>query len=863
MRKLSFIFVLLWATFASASLNYVGAAGGYSASGGTVTISHVCTSGNLMLMFIGDDSSGTVTPPTDTVGNQWQLLGKLTSTSWSDAWVYFVGSCTGGANTITVVATQRVTVALAEYSGVGEYCPVVTQAFAMSNNSGSKSLAVGPVTVQSNSFLAAFAFAEYDFASPGTDVYSAPGFTARFKETNSNVGTVGILDIAESSAGSYSATITDTATPRGYQLALIGFTSNTDAHCAQSTVGKVASATSLSVPLLKNTGAGNAVIASVSTTGNVAPTSVTICGSTAYALINTGWVGSYNDMGVYFVQNVSAAACTVVATFAGTQQINITATEYTGLPASYIFESQIASVARGGSNFNLSLATSGNNSATYDVWYAFNDENHAGTTCTGSTGFTQRTTPLANSSSTTIVFDDDGGGAATYTNYPTCSGAGTNLTGIMVVIRSALPVIGRLQYAPFTTSASQTLPLPVNAGDTLIAMCRADVLPTDANNTWIALPVTMESDAGSFYRVAMVINASGSTGAVACSGATGMELFEFTGVDMVSPLAGSSAFFSDSASSTVNAGPVPIFSPGILFSVAGALAVTNITFTGGSGFVPFSYMNLTDSVQVWDQVVSAGSYSNAVTASGSMGYQNAFTLALSSVKVQYPVLRQHHRRSGGIGGDGSFTVTLPSPVVAGDLILIATASAASSGTISDNQYNVYSLLEGGGSNIWGLWWTIASASGSLSTNSTSAQCVASMEFSGVNAPTVDQKNSGSSSTATVNTGSITTTKANELIVAAGYAYDSAASYRLLFSSMDSGWSGVLFACGGHYNGVFAGYQTQAAIGTYYNDFTWSHTMALDGAIVSFIGAPSTTVQPVVSIITENLRELNAILGAGN
>jgi hypothetical protein len=822
----------------------------------------------LILGMFGGVGYPAITSVTDSQHNNWVPLGSTpivrTSLNGSST-VWMVENCAAGANTVTFTSlSDTENAAVLEYSGIPSAYALETISIAAVSGT---SLTPGVVTSTANDLLLAYGFNTSNSSTAGT--FTTPsGYTSRASSLNTGQTSLQVWDNSSTTAGAYSTTITASQSPAsGLHGGLIVIRSVLPTFgWLQGAIGSTTGSTSAAATFNDNAQANDLLVASVSNRNGAIPSSVSGCGATWNLAVTTN-AGVYADMSVYYAMAVPAGSCTVTASFSASQEINITVSEYKGPAATYAVEIYETG-GRSGSPVSASLTTFGTNDVVYSV---VNEENQNQGNCSASTTFSQSAGFAARSYlsncggySATAVFDT-AGGPGSYTNSVTVNNGSSNDTEVIIAFRSVLPAFGRLQCTQFTSSASQAYPLNNVAGDLLIALgCLPSGPPSDtAGNSWITGPGIMESDFGHLYYIFYAINAKGGANTVTMPGSTcGLELWEYRGLAIGSPIAGSSAFFSDSGSSTINAGPVPIFSPGVIFSIVGALGNSSgtITYTGGSGFIPVTY-SATDNVQMWDQNVTSGSYSNPVTASGNMSYQNALTLALSTVNVTYPVLRQHARGSAAIGADGSNSAVLLSPVVKGDILfaLEANQSGYTPGTTSDTMGNTWALLEGGGSNVYGIWWAIAKASGIDTITNTNSNCVAGVEFFGANSATLDQRNSGSSSSSTVNTGSITTSQANELVVSTGFAID--ATNRLLYSGMDAGWSGLVFSCGGHYASAWLGYQTKAAQGSYSNTFTWAGSGVLNAAIMSFETAPwpGAAATPL-TILTELMEQETSIPG---
>jgi len=257
-----------------------------------------------------------------------------------------------------------------------------------------------------------------------------------------------------------------------------------------------------------------------------------------------------------------------------------------------------------------------------------------------------------------------------------------------------------------------------------------------------------------------------------------------------------------------------------------------------------------DSIQQWDQIGTAGSYNNSVTSTQGNYLPNALALVLESAQVTTPARRQHMRGSGSAGPDGPQSAVLPSNVNAGDLLIqvVANQSGYSPGAATDSQGNAYTLIQGGGSTQFGFYFAIAGSTGSDYMSNSVADCIGAADFGVPSTPTLDQTNFATNASATsLSTGNITTGASNELLISAGY--DISSSYRLYFDSISSGWSGLVFACGGHNAAAWIAWQPQVAIGTYSDTFSFADAMPLSAAIASFEFGVGSSSYPQGQIIS--------------
>lgn len=596
--------------------------------------------------------------------------------------------------------------------------------------------------------------------------------------------------------------------------------------------------TSLTVSTTGSTTAGNALIL---TTTSATPSGVSGCGTWNLLTSSTG------NLLVYYAMNIPGGACTVTVTYGTSRGYDLTLSEYSGLSTTYIPEVyQYTGVI--GSPISTTVGTFGASDLLLSVVF---DTNANDALINSSFQFTQRLV-VHNTASTNAVFTFDATASpGFYTNVATGIYA-SGYTQVLMAFRSVLPSVGRLQWSNFTTSTSQAYPFNNLSGSTLIALleCAGTVkgtmaVPTDTQgNTWIMSPVRLNSDSSNEYWVAYALNAAagantvteGTGGSTCTSG--GMQLFEYRGINSVSPLAGSSTqtlFFTGSSGDT---GPVTVGAQTVIFGAAASMNNNGVTMTIPQSWIPFAY-DTTDSITPFDQIVGAGTYHNPFTVSNASGFPASFILALSTTAISYPVLMQH-AENGLDNTDGSFTVPLSSPIVAGELILVPFAKVTGSAyTISDNQSNTYNSLQPG------LYYTIAKSSGSLTVSISSANVMGVLEFANTSGALLDQSNTATATGTSVGTGNITTTANNELLFSMVSDVNDP-SNRTFYSGQGSTWSGTGLIAGGHNSGIFGGWKTQQAINTYSNTFTWNASTTLIGDIASFKFVTSTPYMfPVV------------------
>lgn len=572
-----------------------------------------------------------------------------------------------------------------------------------------------------------------------------------------------------------------------------------------------------------------------------------------------GSTSKFGDAYVFIAYNCKSGANTVSATFANSgSPVYVASFEYSGL-STYSLEGVGWRFGTSGSSLNSANVQANSGDLLFGVGFLTGSTS---VTWTTPSGYTQRKFYNGGGNPFSMVEYDQvigSTGAQSITVVPSTSSGG--YFSMLFSFRPTNPTPGMLQTGPFTTSTSQAYLGPNLAGDTLIAMCRGTggasaIMPTDSkSNTWAALPVGMVSDSNDGMAFAYAKNVAAGANTVTCSGANGIAIWEITGVDSTAPLAGSSSFFTNSASiSSLPTGSITVPSTSVLFSVGANIAATGNFYTPTSGFQPELYFSSTDSFQEFSEVVSAGTYSNSITASTAQSYPQSFIVAFSTTTITYPILRQHYEGGESVT-DVSDAVTFPSGVKSGNLIfaVVANQSGQSPGTMTDSQSNTYHLIAGGGAAQYGVYWAKASSTGADTVTNSHANCVGISEFDNTGSFTIDQSNTAVNASATsISTGSITTGSGNELVIAMGSIINTTS--RLFFSSMSAGWNQQVYGCGGHYPSFWLGWQSQAPAASYSNTFTWAGSASpVTASIASFTTAASISAQPSVSIISKAVK----------
>lgn len=187
---------------------FIQAKTGGTASGnsGAVAFTSNNTAGNLLLCNIGFGSSETFSSLTDSLGNTWVQIDTIKSAvSGNKTGLFYVASCKGGANTVTLTTTGTASLC---FLGVSEYGPgagnvAVLDTFAFSGPTTSASVSIGPITPAGANELVAALFYVDNLAQTVT---ATGGATLRYGATTTN--TVVLEDILAASAGAQSQTAT-------------------------------------------------------------------------------------------------------------------------------------------------------------------------------------------------------------------------------------------------------------------------------------------------------------------------------------------------------------------------------------------------------------------------------------------------------------------------------------------------------------------------------------------------------------------------------------------------------------------------------------------------------------------------------
>ena len=607
-----------------------------------------------------------------------------------------------------------------------------------------------------------------------------------------------------------------------------------------------------------STSAGNLLVAISADQGNNAPTGISDTSGDTWIL--AGCTVVYLHQCAYYARNAVGGTNTVTSTYASAQNLTLIVLEYRGFLSSYPFETSIATGLSGSPSISSVVTAAAGDLIVSSIF----DENSYKPGFIASTGFTERAAE-ANpySDYTSLAVFDNGGAAGAYTNSVTAVGGSGNISQLIIVFRSVYPNPGRLQQTQNTSSGVTSYLFPNAAGDTLIALMRypsgatLSFPPTDsAGNTWNMLPTFLNTDAGDNLYLAYARNCKAGANTVTAGGSTpsGMMVWEYAGLAAVSPVAGSSGWTwpTGTSSTTQSTGNVTMPGPGILFSIGADMTQPGNTLSASSGFATGQSWSSNAAVSQWDEVVSAGNYSNTVTAGTAGTALEGILVGLSTTNLTYPILRQINR----------WQSTPLTPVVAGNLLVVVGNSYGGAiGVPTDSQGNTYHLIQGGSPAAFGMWWTVPALSGTLTVSWSGGYMDSQgvMEFERISSPSLDQSNVGTSTTSSVATGSLTTTAANEIVVSAAFNLNRNYSGGSI-QGMTSGWSPVDFISGAHYTLGWSAIELNAPMGSYSNTFPFASSGTFAAVIASFKGSVAAPVIPSISVITERLGEFLSTIG---
>jgi hypothetical protein len=444
---------------------------------------------------------------------------------------------------------------------------------------------------------------------------------------------------------------------------------------------------------------------------------------------------------------------------------------------------------------------------------------------------------------------------------------------MIAAFRSAVPTIGYLQgnlgIALNTTSATLTFTDANTSGNCLVVivgLSTGSILATvsDSNgNIWYGVPIFASSDGIQTWAYYAPNAAGGSdtvTVAATSSADITTKIVELAGVAITNPLISSTAKWNNASSLFSDYAVVPgsavllgyAFAhnnnPGIsLTPSSGYLSANETDFQGTGSWQQFS---------TFSEAGSAGPYSLTATMSSGNADTVVGLMAFSAAAPTVPWRRQIVTAQGSTSETGTFG----SSNLAGSLLLVA-ASNDFTGTwgISDAQGNSYTVLAGGSSANWVIWYCLSAKAGSNAVTVTRPggafmQLIAT-EYVAPRAWALDVSNTNTATGSSgISSGSVTTTQAVELLI-------STANFATTNNTDIAGISAWSHTARGkeHDNQVALFDQVVASTGTYSNSFTPldGNSYTFNNAIAGFYAAAPVQQQPAVSIITELLERQTA------
>jgi len=327
----------------------------------------------------------------------------------------------------------------------------------------------------------------------------------------------------------------------------------------------------------------------------------------------------------------------------------------------------------------------------------------------------------------------------------------------------------------------------------------------------------------------------------------GLQLYEYSGMAATSPLDAVATPSSGSGTSLTSGSVTTTQACDLLIS--GAAINTAATFTWGSSFTEeFDFQNPGTNRRSFSgadrAVTTATSYSASATASASA----AWSMVLAAFKVAAatptptptatPSVALVQKDYGGGNLTSSVSATFDATPVAGHL-LVAIVGASTASTI--NQPSGWSTaINQTGTPGQAIFYKIAGSAESRTvtvtvSDSGSVLGLQIYEYSGIaTSSPLDQTSSSTGTSTAPSSGSVTTTQANELLVA-GMIIRAATSY--------SGWTNSFneqldFQVGTTYVRSYAGAdRIVASTGTYSTTATTTASGAWRGQIATFKGGP--------------------------
>lgn len=589
-------------------------------------------------------------------------------------------------------------------------------------------------------------------------------------------------------------------------------------------------------------------------------------------------VGANGQSCAFYAPNCKAGANTVSAT--GTNALYngsvMGILEYSGILTVNGFD---GSVFSSGTTWPQTTNTMSISSNEILVAYGATDYGNNGTWSGATSGYTQEGTYNGGSSRQMVIYDYQPSAGAYSWGINNTGGSNYRAAHIGVIsLRSALPTIGYVQANQHNcTSAVSTCSVSfgqnVTAGDgytasiffsgsTLASPTCIPVMTStvDSTSSFKVAPMVILSNDASLHRVTYYVsNSAGGANTVTatstgCSQTFDMIVTEFHGAAHVSPLF-SSAMGSES-NSPLPIGPINNTTGMWAYSDVGGGVAYNYLFSATSGFtaripITSNYPTYNYLQQSWD-MPAGSSVSNTLTSgialNGAWGQVLVFSPTSNTFVTPFNITA-----NGTPNGATTISAPLILSVTAGDRILVlASYTNAATHPVSDSQSNTYTDVEGGdGVKHFDIATATASSSGTLTITVNPG---AAVSFTALELPpsTVDVHSSAANSSASsINSGNITTTKANEYIVTLCAAPTATTIGGGLTTPSVLPTNSVMRSVTlAHSGGEAWDYDaSQASIGTYSSTCTAASSQDIGAAVASFAPVTTGSTQPNVEVIT--------------
>jgi len=876
------------------------------------------TAGNTLMaiLWIGNATVVPIPAFTDSQGNVWTVVG-CTSTTTSgrppQSCFAYAPNCASGANTVTATfssGSPSTLMTILEYSGLLVAYSYDTSNFSVANTSPAPT---NSVLVGNGAPDLLIGFGINDYHNSGTFGASA-GWNQVNVGNGSTYAQIATWEQAGVSAGTYTNAVTNNNVISNgcLEAGIVAFRSVLPSGIVhlQDGFNYQASGSSLAAALPFNATSGNLVIVSARNDDH-SSVSATISGCSytwirAISAVANGYASPEFDS--WYAQVGSSGACTATVSWSAGTPANtvVIISEYKGLSTSiYALEAYATSGAIVSTPVVSTLTTAGTSDLLYTFVDSYDGPNTAPSVSMAPSSGQFQTLQFMGPRPTDYIFNKVVS-AGPQTNSVAVTTYGTNNwnSGFMLAFRSVLPTVGSLQHATSSassTTVTTTLPLTVTAGDMIIAGAYSYAADsslggqiqavTDSNScVYQEVPNAMIQYQTGSLTTFYCPNSAGGTVAVTLttSPSTTLDLAvdEVRGVATSNPLYSSTigAIWATGSLTTVTTNNL-VLPTGTyyLYSPLGDLTANlpNVYSQTANFQAHNQVVNYLVNVpyylrQTSDEVVTASTVSNSVTATSNMSRAYLGIAAFSTVPFtgSRPV---QSMLAGWLASSFNLAKLFTLPITSGNHLAVyanfqtqGCDSGSGAPSIADTLSNTWTLAKGGtASDYYAVWVSGASTSGvdtvTVTCLSNSSSIAMSMlELAAVSG--VDHANGANSASATsLADGGITTTHANELVVGfGGTAVTSScdANFPLGTGSLTQWRNFTNSAC----TQLVTWDLLEGSTGTYTNTYTTSPAQIMTAAIIGFApsgGAGAT--QPSVQIISklENKDELwKAFWGEG-